>query len=76
LAFEVTPDKDHKFDLSITLNRIDEAFKIAEEQESAEKWKKVGDIALMSGHFDMAESCFEKSQDFNSLLLFYSSYGD
>ena len=26
LAFEVTPDKDHKFDLSIALNRIDEAF--------------------------------------------------
>ena len=24
----------------------------------------------------MAESCFLKSNDFNSLLLFYSSYGD
>lgn len=24
----------------------------------------------------MAETCFDKSSDFNSLLLFYSSYGD
>lgn len=24
----------------------------------------------------MAEQCFFKSQDFNSLLLFYTSYGD
>lgn len=30
----------------------------------------------MSGYFELAERCFEKSHDFNSLLLFYSSYGD
>lgn len=41
-----------------------------------EKWKRVGDIALSSGIFSLAETCFNKSQDFNSLLLFYSSYGD
>ena len=41
-----------------------------------EKWKKVGDIALLSGFFELAETCFKKSEDFNSLLLFYSSYGD
>lgn len=49
LAFEITPDKDHKFDLALTLNKIDEAFVIAEEQESLDKWRKVGDIALMMG---------------------------
>ena len=26
MAFEITPDKDHKFELAITLNRIDSAF--------------------------------------------------
>jgi hypothetical protein len=36
----------------------------------------VGDIALSRGNFSMAEQCFDKSGDFNSLLLFYSSYGD
>jgi coatomer subunit beta' len=58
------------------LNKIEDASSIAEEQESTDKWKKVGDIALMSGYFELAERCFDKSQDFNSLLLFYSSYGD
>lgn len=30
----------------------------------------------MTGNFALSESCFLKSQDYNSLLLFYSSYGD
>ena len=30
MAFEITPDQDHKFDLAISLNKTDEAFKIAE----------------------------------------------
>ena len=47
MAFNVTPDKDHKFDLALTLNRVEDAFNIAEEQQSADKWKKVGDIALL-----------------------------
>jgi len=76
LAFAITPDKDHKFDLALTLNRVEDAFEIAEEQQNADKWRKVGDIALMQGLFSLAEKCFEKSSDFNSQLLFYSSYGD
>jgi coatomer subunit beta' len=30
----------------------------------------------MRGQFTLAEKCYTKSNDFNSLLLFYSSYGD
>ncbi len=76
LAFDITTDNDHKFDLALTLNRIEDAQKIADEQQSTEKWKKVGDIALVSGHFMLAERCFKASSDFNSLMLFYQSYGD
>ena len=76
LAFQITPDLDHKFELAIALNHVEVAQGIAEEQQSSEKWRKVGDIALARGQFTLAEECFEKSQDFNSLLLFYSSYGD
>lgn len=76
MAFDLTPDQDHKFDLALQLNRVKEAYEIAEKQNSSEKFKKVGDIALMSGQFSLAEQCFDKSQDFNSLLLFYSSYGN
>lgn len=28
------------------------------------------------GLFSLAETCFKKSKDYSSLLLFYSSYGD
>ena len=76
MAFEITPDKDHKFDLAIGLNKIGEAYEIAEEQTNVDKWKKVGDLALLAGEFELAEKCFTKASDYNSLLLFYSSYGD
>lgn len=32
LAFDITPDQDHKFDLAISLSKTDAAYKIAEEQ--------------------------------------------
>lgn len=31
---------------------------------------------MLSGQFSLAERCFDKSGDFNSQLLFYSSCGD
>lgn len=76
IAFELTPDLDHKFELAIALNYVDAAFEIAQKQDSEEKYRKVGDIALMKGKFTLAEDCFTKSNDFNSLFLFYSSVGD
>jgi len=76
MAFHLTPDLDHKFELALLLNQVDEARNIAERQDSQEKWRKVGDIAMKMGQFEMVEECYTKSQDYNSLLLFYSSYGD
>ena len=31
LAFQITPDADHKFDLAIALNKVNEAYEIAED---------------------------------------------
>lgn len=31
---------------------------------------------MQGGQFSLAETCYDKSSDFNSLLLYYSSYGD
>lgn len=39
MAYEMTPDLDHKFELSLALNKVDDAFKIAQESDSPEKWK-------------------------------------
>jgi hypothetical protein len=45
----------------LQLNRVKEAYEIAELQNNSEKFKKVGDIALLSGQFTLAEQCFDKS---------------
>jgi coatomer subunit beta' len=71
-AFDITPDVDHKFELAISLNRIKESYEIASAENSADKLKKVGDIALMKGKFKVAEECFRKSEDPNSLFLLFS----
>ena len=76
MAFKITPDNDTKFELALQLNKVKEAAEIAEIQENTEKFKKVGDMALMSGDFELAEKSFIKGDDLNSLFLFYSSYGD
>jgi len=56
LAFEITPDIDHKFDLAIGLNRLKEAFEITQSlKDGKEKYRRVGDISLKFGDFDLAE---------------------
>ena len=34
-AFKIVIDKEHKFDLSLALNKIDDAFEIAQESNNA-----------------------------------------
>ena len=75
-AMAITKDKDHKFELSLQLNDLSEAYQIAaSDSEAGDKWKMVGDLALLSGEFELAESCMWKSKDWNGLLLLYSSLG-
>lgn len=49
MAYSMTPDLNHKFELALGLNLVEEAYQIAEQQVSVEKWRKVGDIALTRG---------------------------
>lgn len=73
LALEITPDEDHQFELSVELARLDQAYAIAEKSQSEAKWKLVGDSALSNWKFSLAEECFHKAKDYNSLLLLYTS---
>jgi hypothetical protein len=77
IAYHTTVDTEHKFDLAISLNKIRDAYEIAlNDPHNYEKLRKVGDISLKIGDFNLAEQCYTKSSDFNSLLLIYSSLGD
>ncbi len=49
------------------------AFEIAKvvKEGRKEKFRKVGDISLKVGNFDLAENCYKESEDLNSLFLIY-----
>ncbi|CAN6654675.1 coatomer subunit beta' [Trichomonascus vanleenenianus] len=75
-AFEVTLDDEHKFDLALTLGRLGDAEDIAANLASEHKWKQLGDTALERWNVVLAERCFEKAGDLESLLLVYTSTGN
>jgi len=83
-AMSVTTDPDHKFDLSIELNHVDEAHTLLldtpeEDIESIEtmaKWKRLSDAALQNNNFELTEAASIASDDFSGLLLLYSATGN
>lgn len=58
-ALAVTNDREHRFELSLQLNLLDDAYALAESEtnDPDQKWKQVSDLALLSGEFAIAESC-------------------
>jgi len=72
-ALRVTTELDHKFDLSIQLGNLGLAHTIAKESDSQHKWRSLSDLALMNGEFDLAEECLWSAEDYNGLLLLYTS---
>jgi coatomer subunit beta' len=76
LALEVATDPEHRFDLSLSLNRLDIALDIAKEADVEHKWKTVGDAALSGWNMSLAEECFVHAKDLGSLLLLYTNSGN
>ncbi|KAF9982355.1 hypothetical protein BGZ75_006247 [Mortierella antarctica] len=76
LALEVSTDQEHKFDLAIQLERLDEAVMIARESDSEPKWKVLGDCAMGKWKISLAEECFLNAKDLSGLLLIYTSSGN
>jgi coatomer subunit beta' len=73
LALEVSPDSEHRFDLSLALNRLDIALELARAADVEHKWKTVGDAALTAWDLGLAQECFTHAKDLGSLLLLYTS---
>ncbi len=73
LAYNVTPDLSHKLDLAIELGRLDAALELAKAAAKVSSWKQVGDLALSSGNFEIAEQCFLEAKDLPSLFLLYTA---
>jgi coatomer subunit beta' len=75
-AFEVATDPEHRFDLALSLGRLQEALELARERDEEHKWRVVGDAALTAFDLVLAEECFWNARDLGSLLLLYSSSND
>jgi len=73
LAYNVSPDPSHKLDLAIELGRLDAALELAKTANKISAWKQVGDLALSSGNFEIAEQCFNEAKDSSSLFLLYTA---
>lgn len=76
LALDVTTDSEQRFELALSLQRLDVALEIARTVDVESKWKIVGDTALASWNFPLAEECFTKARDLSSLLLLHTSTGN
>ncbi|KAJ2010555.1 Coatomer subunit beta', partial [Coemansia sp. S610] len=76
LALEVTTDPEQRFDLAVQLNQLETAYALAEESDAEAKWRIVGDCALRTWNFDLAERCMVKAKDLSGLLLLYTSSGN
>ena len=76
MALELSVDPEHKFDLAVELKLLRVAYDLAKEDESENKWHRLGDLALGASQFGLAEECMSKSQDFGGLLLLYSCTGN
>lgn len=75
-ALELAQDNDQKFDLALDTLNLSLAASIAKESQNLHKWKKLGDIALQSLKFDLAIESFTEAQDYQTLLLIFTSLND
>jgi coatomer subunit beta' len=73
MALEVATDQEHRFELALSLNRLDVALEIAREADVEHKWKTVGDAALTAWDLSLAQECFTHAKDLGSLLLLHTS---
>lgn len=76
LALAMATDVELKFELAVQLKRLDLAYELAAQTDSNHKWRELGDLALNEWKIALAEKCYLKSGDLESLLLLYASSGN
>jgi len=75
-ALQIVQDTDHKFELAMSLGRLDLAHAIAATSDQEHKWESLGDAALAKNNFDLAEECMTACKDLSGLLLLHSAQGN
>ncbi|KAK2703795.1 hypothetical protein QYM36_017837 [Artemia franciscana] len=75
-ALSVSTDPEHKFDLALQLSKLDLAVELAREIRSDQKWRQLADCSILNGRLDLADQCYEATQDFGAMLILSSSSGN
>ena len=73
LCYKITKNPNQKFSLAIKLKKLSESYEIAKNSKNLEKLKMVSDLAIVIGEFNFAEKTMKEGNDWNGLLLYYSS---
>lgn len=76
VALEIVKNSEIKFEYALKLEDVEQAYSIAKESGSKNSLKQIGDLCLVKGEFDKAESAFKLAEDLPSLFLMYSSLGE
>ena len=74
-ALAVVKNPEIKFEYALKLEDIEQAYAIAVNSGSKNSLKQIGDLCLLKGEFERAESSFKMADDLSSLFLIYSSLG-
>lgn len=74
-ALVVSVDPEHRFELALTMHRLDVAHDMAVKIDAVDKWKQLGEVAMRQCKFNLAETCMEHAKDYSGLLLLYTAAG-
>mmetsp|Transcript_23742 Transcript_23742/g.62029 ORF Transcript_23742/g.62029 Transcript_23742/m.62029 type:complete len:903 (+) Transcript_23742:102-2810(+) len=74
-ALVVSIDVEHRFDLSLSMQRLDIALECAQKINAVEKWKQLGEKAMKLSNFDLAETCMQHAKDYSGQLMLYTAAG-
>lgn len=70
IALPYIKDSEKRFELFLSENSFDEAYKLC---ENSKMYSCLAQKALEHGNYDMAESCFRKSRDHHNLFFLFLS---
>ena len=76
LALALADESTLKFRLAISQLDLTLAFKAASETNNISDWKKLADLAMTLGNFELSESALLQAKDYAGLLLLYHSTGN
>ncbi|KAI6202597.1 WD40 repeat and Coatomer domain containing protein [Aphelenchoides besseyi] len=74
-ALDISQDPEHRFELAIALGNLDIAKELAQQADSEEKWRQLGQAAQLRSDLVLAGECLQRAKDYGGLLLLASCAG-